>query len=80
MTSNIIVSSNKQKFIHGPFNDNYSDDIVLNHYFCKTLDEYKEKISRGRADSPINLTLDNFDLHNFNETINTIAKDFFNNV
>jgi hypothetical protein len=37
--------------IKGPFAYNVSNDIVqLNHYFCKSTDELREKCARGRAD------------------------------
>lgn len=46
-----IVDTSKSRFVHGPFNRDASGEIAqLNHYNVKTLAEYKEKMSRGRAD------------------------------
>lgn len=78
MNNNLIVSSNGKQFIHGPFNKNYNDTIVLNHYFCKTRQEFENKKLRGRALSPKPIDDNLFIAHNFNEVENTIAYDFFN--
>jgi hypothetical protein len=45
-----LYDTNRRQF-SGPFN-NFGDDNIaqLNHYFCKTYEEYVEKVSRGRAD------------------------------
>lgn len=52
----------------GPFNHNGTDDIVqLNHYVCKTKHEYMEKVMRGRADVPINRSIEEFEGMNYNE-------------
>lgn len=47
----VIIDAGKSHFVHGPFNKGSSGEIAqLNHYNVKTLAEYKEKMSRGRAD------------------------------
>ena len=52
----------------GPFNYNGTDDIVqLNHYVCKTKDEYMEKVLRGRADIPVDRSIEEFEGMNYNE-------------
>jgi len=45
-----IVSPNRNQ-IKGPFNKNPNDEIAqLNHYFCKTPEEFMKKCERGRSD------------------------------
>ena len=41
-----------EKFVRidGPFADVSVETIQINHYFCRSLEEYVEKIKRGRAD------------------------------
>lgn len=52
----------------GPFNYSGTDDIVqLNHYVCKTKDEYMEKVLRGRADVPVARSIEEFEGMNYNE-------------
>jgi len=41
----------KFRRIDGPFTDVSVDDIQINHYFSRSLEEYKAKITRGRADN-----------------------------
>jgi hypothetical protein len=74
------VSPNFSQII-GPFNGDVSDDIAqLNHYFCKTKEEYAGKISRGRADHPTILrNYEEFDNHNFNDVEDFSAKNFMYN-
>lgn len=62
----------------GPYNDNGNDNIAqLNHYFCKTEEEFELKCSRGRADSPVyKRTMSEFESHNFNEIEDLTAYNF----
>lgn len=77
-----IVSPNYNLF-DGPFNPNGNDEIAqLNHYFCKTWDEWNDKKSRGRADLPVEHESQirpdsDFHRHNFNEIVDTSALDFY---
>lgn len=49
--SNMVWRDANFNIGHGPFNPTGNGDIVqLNHYFSKTLEEFTEKIMRGRAD------------------------------
>lgn len=65
---------------NGPFNESSTSEIAqLNHYFCKTRDEFEVKINKGRADMPkrlIGRTWKDFDDHNFNEVEDLTAKNF----
>ena len=62
----------------GPFNKNGNDNIVqINHYFCKTKDEFINKIKRGRADNEKFRDISEFDAHNKNETLDLNAYNFF---
>lgn len=64
---------------NGPFTKIHTDDIAqINHYFCKTREEFQLKCDRGRADSPTyKRTMEDFDRHNFNETEDLTAYNFF---
>jgi hypothetical protein len=72
-----IVDTNKKVF-RGPFNPNGWNDVAqINHYFCKTQEEFQEKCDRGRADSPVyRRTMDEFESHNFNDIEDLTAYDF----
>lgn len=65
--------------IYGPFNYKFSDEIAqLNHYFCKTPEEFKKKCDRGRADKfEYKNTFEvNYQPQNLNEVEDTHALDF----
>jgi hypothetical protein len=41
-----------KRIISGPFNDNYTIDLIqINHYYFRSLEDYIKKINRGNADS-----------------------------
>lgn len=64
----------------GPYNK-YGDDRVvqLNHYFCKTENEFKSKCNRGRADIiGHERNMEDFHRHNFNEIEDLKAINFYN--
>jgi len=65
----------------GAFTKNGSDDLAqLNHYFCKTEEEFLEKCNRGRADSPIyKRSIDDYEGQNFNEIEDLTALNFMYN-
>lgn len=57
----LAVDENK-KNIYGPFTKyHHSNKIRINHYYCKSKEEYLRKISRGRA------TCSSFKFYNENE-------------
>lgn len=56
--------------------DGTCDVIQVNHYFCKTLPEYKEKVARGRADWHEPRPMEDFDFYNQNEVLDFTARDF----
>jgi Glycosyl transferase family 2 len=61
----------------GPFNNNGKDDIAqLNHYWCKTFEEFKEKVIKGRADCTLNRNLTDYHTHNKNEVDDFSAYNF----
>jgi hypothetical protein len=71
-----MYDANKNPF-SSPFNTNGKDDIAqLNHYFCKTQEEFREKVDRGRADVSHKREFDEFYLHNFNEVEDLHAYNF----
>ena len=49
-----------------------TQEAQVNHYFCKTYEEWKQKQARGCADSAEIRPDSDFDRHNFNE-----IEDFF---
>lgn len=48
-----IPSNGKTDYVFNtPFNTNFDDSVIqLNHYFCKSREEFEKKIQRGRADT-----------------------------
>lgn len=74
---NFTVSTDKTRFVHGPFNDNYAAKDQLNHYHCKTKAEYTSiKLKRGLPDRVGNIP-QQFDEYNRNDIVDTRAKDFY---
>lgn len=46
---------------NSPFNPDWDHSIIqLNHYFCKSREEFARKIERGRADTTEKRTMDEF--------------------
>lgn len=73
-----IVSPNGIQF-SGPFNTNPNNEIAqLNHYYCKTPEEFLKKCERGRADlKDVKNTFDSsYHPHNFNDVEDLWAYDF----
>ncbi len=81
---NVNAIDTNYKIFAGCSNENGDDSIAqINHYFCKTWDEWSAKKNRGRADlSPNSLGYircdSDFEAHNANEIEDTFALDFFN--
>jgi hypothetical protein len=75
-----IIHDTHRNHINSPFNPNGSDEIAqLNHYFCKTQEEFQQKINRGRADGGDMRKMDEFYTTNFNEVEDLYAYNFFFN-
>lgn len=73
------VDTNK-KYNEGPFNYSGDDSIAqLNHYFCKTEEEFRLKCERGRSDAPLKRTMDEYEAHNINEIEDLTALKFLYN-
>lgn len=53
------VNENFQK-VEGSRTPNSTATIQLNHYFLRSLDEFRQKIERGRADGGLLRTIDDF--------------------
>ena len=81
----IIVDVHKNRFIHGPWNENEEDGVAqLNHYHAKTWQEFQEKMARGKADTAkshprYNYLSSDFYLHNYNDIEDLTALKFFRN-
>ena len=75
-----IIDTNHNSF-GGPYNKRGNDNIAqINHYFCKTKDEFIQKCNRGRADSPVfKRTIKEYETLNFNEIDDFSALNFFKN-
>jgi hypothetical protein len=74
------VDTNKKEINNTPFNENGPIDVAqINHYFCKTKEEFIRKINRGRADTGTYRDITDFDNHNFNEVEDLTAYNFYNN-
>ena len=77
------ILSTSGKLITSAFNEETQNDIIqLNHYKCKTWDEFREIRKRGRADIPGRVETDkqianSFRVHNINEIEDKSAHDFF---
>ena len=81
---NYYVKCTNGTIINDAFNDNYDDSVIqLNHYKCKTFSEFKYIRTRGRADLIGNqneIVEDSFNAHNFNESEDFHAYDFYKNI
>lgn len=54
--------------MHGPFNEDFDSCAQLNHYYCKTLDEYLlSKRARGRNDPQSEVVNGMYDIQKFSE-------------
>ena len=71
------VNTDKNR-LNGPFNKNGNDNVAqINHYFCKTIEEFSEKVKRGRADSSSFRKMDEYEPHNLNEIEDLTAYNFY---
>lgn len=62
----------------GPSSLNPTDEVAqLNHYFCKTVEEFEKKSLRGRACSSNILDKVDFDINNLNDYEDLYALNFF---
>jgi hypothetical protein len=65
---------------YGPLNKNGNDIIFqLNHYYCKTIEEFKLKSDRGSADLGVGKSIETFNPHNINDLDDRTALNFFKN-
>jgi hypothetical protein len=62
---------------YGAFNSNGNDDVFqLNHYYCKTIEEFKKKSLRGSADLGYGKSVESFPHHNLNDIDDFNAYNF----
>lgn len=79
-TKDVCVDTN-YKEVRGPFN-NLGDyeTAQINHYFCKTKEEFKLKCERGRADSKsVRRLQEDFIAFNKNDVEDLTALNFYKN-
>jgi hypothetical protein len=63
----------------GSFNNLGDNSIAqLNHYFDKTIEEFKSKIARGRANTTMYRRLDEYKHYDINEIEDLHALNFYN--
>lgn len=63
--------------VSGPLHHNGTNSIAqINHYFCKTIEEFNFKINRGRATCNLLRNIDDFNFHNKNEVSDFTALNF----
>jgi len=75
---NVKCVDTHHRIVRGPHNPGGRDTIAqINHYFCKTLEEFKLKVERGRADSFSKRNTAEFFEHNRNELEDLSAIEFF---
>jgi hypothetical protein len=78
------IKNTKGDIIQGPFNYNIDlNYIQLNHYKCKTLQEYRYIRTRGQAEGFVkpdyNVDID-FKLYNINDTYDLTAYNFYKKI
>jgi len=75
---NVVLHDTNFNQVNAPWNPIGTIDVVqINHYFCKTLEEFKEKIDRGRADVLRKRNISDWEAHNGNDIDDFLALDFF---
>lgn len=78
----VISDPDRTSYIHGPWNYASSNPCAwINHYHCKTIQEFRQKILRGKADTPkchplYHHTEASFAEHNTNDIENLNAVKF----
>jgi hypothetical protein len=67
--------------IEGPFSKNSVNKIQLNHYYCRSREEYESKIKRGYGDTRKKRTIDEFYEHDrdSNKVKDTTILEILNN-
>ena len=74
-----FINPNNNQIFSGALSLCDKDDVCqINHYFCKTFDEFIAKCNRGRSDLPVKRKLDEFHEHNTNNIEDLTALNFFN--
>ena len=75
--SNISIVDTNKRTISGPTNFDGDDNIAqINHYFCKTEDEFEIKSKRGRNGYGNERDISDFIVSNLNETNDFSAYEF----
>lgn len=76
--SNKFIVNTDYNIINNAFNYNATNNIVqINHYFCKTFPEFLLKINRGRSDIDSFRKVEEFEIYNKNEVIDTRGVVFY---
>lgn len=84
LSYDFTINTKKSQFIHGMFNEDFDQAVQLNHYYCKTLDEYLlTKRERGTCDlKSVDITniydISKFSAANKNDIEDLYAYNFYN--
>lgn len=71
---NNIVNENFEP-VNGPFSDFSGNKIRLNHYHCKSIEDYVNKIKKGKVDNPkASYSFDQFLHHDRNDVYDNILE------
>jgi len=74
---NVILNDTNFNEVSGTFNLKGDLEIAqINHYFCKTLPEFRKKINRGRADMKTKRIIEEWEPHNKNEIDDFLALNY----
>ncbi len=77
---NVKLIDTNNNVITTPLNYEGNVDIIqINHYFCKTLSEFQHKINRGRADTHIKRSINEWYDYDINEIEDLTSLNFFKN-
>ena len=77
---NVKLIDTNNNVITSPLNYGGNVDIIqINHYFCKTLSEFQHKINRGRADTHIKRSINEWYDYDINEIEDLTSLNFFKN-
>lgn len=72
---NQIVNENFQPVNDSPISPFSGNKIIINHYYCKSVEDFENKIKKGKADSETNnRSFEQFEIHDKNDVYDDILK------
>ena len=74
---NVMLNDTNLNEVIGPFNLRGDIEVAqINHYFCKTLPEFRKKVNRGCADKDAKRNIKEFESHDKNEVDDLLALNY----